>query len=131
MSYKIIFPDKGDYIIMEVHGEMDRALGLHIAEQAQVLGDEQNIRNFLVDVTNAVNVDSILDQYRFANEDLIRSDELNHYSKIAVLASPDDHSHDFVETVVRNVGINFKLFRSRDQALSFLGIQSKEDHQTG
>ncbi len=95
------------------------------------MGREYHINKFLVDVSDAVNVDSILDQYRFANVDLNESMDFDNYSRIAVLASPDDHSHDFIETVMRNVGINFKLFRDRSQALSFLGVDREEDQSVG
>lgn len=131
MHYTITPSDKGDYIITEVHGDMDRELGLRLAHESQALGDQLGIHKFLIDVTDSINVDSVLDQYRFANVDLTESEELDHYSKIAVLVSPEDHSHDFIETVVRNIGINFKLFRNRQEALSFLGVESEEGQQTG
>lgn len=131
MNYTITPSDSGDYIITKVHGEIDRTFGLHLAIESQAHGDKVNIRKFLIDVTESVNVDSVIDQYRFANSDLTESNELDHYSRIAVLVSPDDHSHDFIETVVRNVGINLRLFRNRQEALSFLGVESEEDQQTG
>lgn len=127
MNYTITPSANGKLIITEVHGEMNRQLGLKLARESQELGDQLDIRKHLVDVTDSVNVDDVLDQYRFANTDITESQELNHRVQIAVLASPDDHSHDFIETVMRNVGINFKLFRDRQQALHFLGIESEEE----
>jgi anti-anti-sigma regulatory factor len=61
VSFSITPSDKGDYIIMEVHGEMDRNLDLQMDEEAQSVEDQLNIHKFLVDVTDSVNVDSILD----------------------------------------------------------------------
>ncbi len=131
MHYTITPSAKGDYIVTEVHGDMDRSVGLRLALESKALGDQLNVHKYLYDVTDSVNVDSVLDQYRYANVDLTESEELDYYSKIAVLVSPDDHSHDFIETAVRNVGINFKLFRNRQEALSFLDVESEEEQPTG
>jgi hypothetical protein len=131
MSYKITSSDEGDYIAIHVQGEMDRNFSLQLAKEAQAQGYQYNTNKFLVDVIHAVNVDSALGQYQFANEDLLALAEMDHYARIAILVAPDDHSHDFVETVVRNVGINFKLFRDRQSALAFLLDKDVEESQTG
>jgi hypothetical protein len=39
---------------------------------------------------------------------------------VALLVDPEDHSHDFVETVGRNAGLNVTLFRDRDAAKQYL-----------
>ena len=39
---------------------------------------------------------------------------------VAILVSPDDRSHDFIETVNRNAGYNVRVFRDADAAISWL-----------
>jgi hypothetical protein len=42
--------------------------------------------------------------------------EIDKTALVAVLVRPDDHSHDFVETVARNSGLRVTLFRDRERA---------------
>jgi hypothetical protein len=39
---------------------------------------------------------------------------------VAVVVAQGDHSHDFIETVARNSGLNVKLFTDRVEAMAFL-----------
>jgi hypothetical protein len=41
-------------------------------------------------------------------------------ARVAVVIAKGDHSHDFIETVARNSGLNVKLFTEWDRAISFL-----------
>ncbi len=45
---------------------------------------------------------------------------IDKYAHVAVLVSPDDHSHDFVEVVARNSGLNVTLFRDLAAAIKHL-----------
>lgn len=39
---------------------------------------------------------------------------------VALLVSPDDHSHDFIETVARNAGLNVTIFTDLQAAKAYL-----------
>jgi DNA-binding response OmpR family regulator len=39
---------------------------------------------------------------------------------VAMLVAEDDHSHDFVETVMSNRGYKTRLFRDLEEALKYL-----------
>jgi hypothetical protein len=121
MTYSITPADDGDYILVEVHGVITLEIAIKWTLEAHALGIKLGFSKYLVDVTDAVNEDSTLDQYRFANAGLIENETVDRYARIAVLAAPEDHSHDFIETVCRNVGLNFRLFRKREDAMTFLG----------
>ena len=126
MTYRITAAKDDDYILIEVQGEIDRETGMQWTLEAHVLGKQLGIRNYLVDVTDAVNKDSALEQYRFANTGLTENDLFDRFARIAVLTAPKDHSHDFIETVCRNVGLNMRLFRTRQEAMTFLGCGHRQ-----
>ena len=126
MSYTITPAKDGDYILVEVHGPVTHEIGIKWTLEAHALGKKLGIRKHLVDVTDAVNEDSTVDQYRFANSGLTEHESFDRYSRIAVLVDPQDHSHDFIETVCRNVGLNFRLFRSRNEAMAFLECDQQQ-----
>ncbi len=130
MTYTITPAKDGDFILVEVHGVVTLDIATQWTLEAHALGKELGLRKYLVDVTDAVNKDSPLDQYRFANSSMVEDTAVDRYAKIAVLVAPEDHSHDFVETVCRNVGLNFKLFRKRDEAMTFLGCSQQQMQQS-
>ena len=81
---------------------------------------ELGITRHLVDLTEARHVDTITNTYEFAYEDMRLHPGINKNARVAVLVSPDDRSHDFVETVTRNAGQNVTLFRDREAAIQHL-----------
>ena len=42
------------------------------------------------------------------------------FARVALLVSPGDHSHDFVETAARNAYLDVTLFRDKDAAVRHL-----------
>ena len=121
MSYTIKAAEDGDYILIEVHGLIDRENGFRMTLESHILGRQLGIDRYLMDLTDAVNQESALHQYNYAYADLRNSEDLNRFAICAGLVRPSDHSHDFIETVVRNAGFNFKLFRDLQQALAYIG----------
>ena len=120
MSY-IIKPSKdGKYIVLKHWGELTSALAMERNLEAHALGAELGITRYLVDGTEARNVDSVTNTYKFAYEDMKIPPGIDQNARIAMLVSPDDHTHDFVETVTRNAGQNVTLFRDRELAIQHL-----------
>lgn len=58
--------------------------------------------------------------FKFAYEDIIAPPGIDKKARVAILASPEDHSHDFVETATRNAGLDVTLFRDRGLAIRHL-----------
>jgi len=85
------------------------------------LGKELGINRYLVDTTGARNTDTIKDSYDFAYADMRNTNDIDKTAVVALLVSPVDHSHDFIETVARNTGLNVTQFTERRLAGSFLG----------
>ena len=122
MSYKI-YPSKGrKYIVLKHWGEMNSELAMKRVLEAHTLGEELGITRYLVDLTEARNVDSVSKTFKYAYEDMKGPTGINPNARAAMLVSPEDHSHDFVETVLRNIGHNVKLFRDRELAIKHLLI---------
>lgn len=73
-------------------------------------------------MTESRNVDTISRIYEFAYEDMKTPEGIDKNARVALLVSPEDHSHDFVETVARNTGMDVTLFRDREAAINHLII---------
>jgi len=120
MSYTI-YPSKDKkYIVLKHWGEMNREFGMKRVIEAHKLGAKLGITRYLVDLTEAINLDIAYSSYMYANEDLKTPCGINRTARAAMLVSADDHSHDFVETVLRNAGHNVTLFRDRELAIKHL-----------
>lgn len=120
MLYSIKPSDEGKYIILKHLGEINRELTTQRNLEAHALGAKLGISRHLVDLTEAKHVDTVMHTYEFAYKDMQLLPGINKNARVAVLVSPDDHSHDFVETVTRNAGQNVTLFRDREAAIQHL-----------
>jgi len=119
-SYTISLSDDESYIILKILGKQTAELAMKQNLEAHAFGDELGIGRYLVDATEAVNVDSTLENYSFAYTDMQTPTGINKAAIVALLVSPNDHSHDFIETVSRNVGLNVTIFRDRELAIHHL-----------
>ena len=119
MTKEIKVSDNGKYIIVRVDEDMTRTLAESLGLEAMHLGIKKNLNKFLYDLRNSRNKETINANYIFAKQDLKRLDP-NPNNKIAMLTSPNDKSHDFIETVLRNAGYNVKLFIVEEEAIIWL-----------
>jgi hypothetical protein len=120
MDYTIAPSVDGLFIILKVKGNMTRRSVMQLNLETHALGRQLRIRRYLVDVTKARNTDSPIEIYDFAYADMQTAEGIDRSARVAILADPTDHSHDFVETVCRNAGLNVKKFTDRNQAGRFL-----------
>lgn len=104
------------YIILKVVGDYTRQRAMTNNIQAHALGRELGIKRYLVDMTESRNVESVLANYEFAKKEIWNASEIDKTALVAILVSPGDHSHDFVETVGRNAGLRVTIFRDRVRA---------------
>jgi hypothetical protein len=104
------------YIILRVVGNYIRERAMTNIIEAHAMGRELGIHRYLVDMTESRNAESVLTNYEFARKEIWAAPEIDKTALVAVLVSPEDHSHDFVETVARNTGLRVTIFRDRARA---------------
>lgn len=119
MSHTLAASPDGTFIIQTIEGSITGRIATAYAEEAQAFGGSLGIKRFLVDVVRCRNTDSPLGNYDFAYRAMPASN-IEKTSRVAVLVSPGDRSHDFMETVARNAGFDIKLFTDRDLAIRYL-----------
>ena len=120
MNYSLAPSEDGKYIILTVRGEINRKIALQQNLEAHALGRKLGVNRYLVDVTAAKNTDTVKDSYDFAYTDMHITEGIDNTARVATVVSPDDHSHDFIETVCRNSGLNLTLFTDFEQAVQHL-----------
>ena len=120
MSYTITPADDGSYIFIKVKGEITRKTAMQQNLEAHALGRRLKIRRYLVDATEARNVEPAFQNYEFAYTDMQKSEGVDRSARVAALVHPEDHSHDFIETVTRNAGFQFRIFTDLELAKQYL-----------
>ena len=123
MEISITVSEDEKYVVITVKGKItsgDPTVLIQPLIEAHELAMQREIRNILVDVTQARNTLGIADNYDIVYRKIMREPAVDRYVRVALLVAPDDHSHDFTETLARNAGFIFTLYRDRAQALASL-----------
>jgi hypothetical protein len=120
MTHQIYLSEDSQYIILEVEGEITRENAMVFNLEAHKLGKELALNKYLVDLTNARNVESTLNNYQFTYGDMKQEPGINLTAIAALVVAEDDHSHDFFETLAKNSGLNVTLFRDKEKAIEYL-----------
>lgn len=119
MKYLISLAEDKTYIILKYLGEISREIALKATEEAHSMGRRYGIHHYLVDVTEAVNIENLLGNYGFAYDDLDKAN-IDRSACVATLVDSEDQSHDFLETLLINAGHDVTLYRDRDTAIKYL-----------
>ncbi len=119
MEYSIAPSDDGKYIILKVVGQFGRQQALAWHLEAHKMGQEVGIDRFLLDFYEGRNTDTVMRNYTFVSEDL-HTPGINLQARIAMLVHPYDHSHDFIEALLHQEGVDIALFYDREPAIAFL-----------
>lgn len=118
MGHEISIAGNGVYLICRVTEPITMEVARAFTTALDAASRAHGIKRFLVDVRVAPNVASVLQNYRFANIDMSEM-ALQRDVRSATLVAPDDHSHDFVETVSRNAGYGARPFRDEAAAITW------------
>ena len=120
MEYTITPSGDGKYIILKVKGNITRQSAMQMNMEAHAVGKSMGIKRYLVDVTEARNVDTDTSTYAFAHLDMRSVEGIDRTARVATLVSPGDHTHDFVETVSMNAGLDVVFFTDLEAAKRYL-----------
>lgn len=107
------------FITLKFVGKLTRKFIFSHTLQAHKLGTQLDVHSYLVDMTEAQNIDTVLNNYQFVHEDM-RNPEIDHFARVAVLVSPNDRSHDFAVLVSQNAANPVRIFHDRTLAKQFL-----------
>jgi hypothetical protein len=119
MNYEIFKSENGKYMVVQVKGPMSRDLAIEIALELDKKRKMLNVNNMLYDLRDSENVESVTSNYFFAYEDMEKLN-LDKSARVAILTSPSDSSHDFIETVIKNAGYNVCQFKEEKLAIAWL-----------
>ena len=119
MTYSIEIIKDERYILITVHGKINREAATAINAEAHALGKSNGINKYLEDLRDARNDDTVSNNYKFAYQDM-KIETFDRFARVAILVDSNDHSHDFIETVSKNAGFFLSLFTDQKEAIKYL-----------
>lgn len=123
MSYEISIAENGKYVRVKVTAAITTELARQFSIDASSYGAKNDLKRYLFDVREARNVASTLLNYQYAHKEMADM-KLDKTARSAILVSPADKSHDFIETLSRNAGYNVRLFTDEAAAIAWLDTKS-------
>ncbi len=119
MDYKISIAENRNYIIIKYYVPMTTEVSLKSGPELIRRATENDIRRFLFDMRESQNIQSVTDNYYFANQH-IQTFDFPRRSRSAFLMQPSDNSHDFITTAFMNAGYAVDKFVNEDEAVKWL-----------
>jgi len=120
MGFTIRLSTDGTFIVLKVTGSVTRKSAMVQNLEAHALGERLSIGRYLVDLTEARNTESEIEGYDFAYQDMQTTDHIDRQARVAMVVAPGDTSHDFIETVARNAGLDVTIFHDMPTARQHL-----------
>lgn len=120
MPYSVNISEDHSYIVITVKGEFASQQAMEFADISHEIAKSTGIQAMLVDLYDCRNAQSEQENYDMINKDFDGNPSVDRRTKIALYVHPDDHSHDFTQSVAQSDGHNIRIFRDRAEAISFL-----------
>jgi hypothetical protein len=123
MQFQLHLPEECSWVEVIVTAPITAEHETGFIKETIEMADATNRADMLVDVSQVPNQATELDKFDMADY-AIEQLGLGRQARIAVLAAPDDPSHDFIEAIMRNAGFKCQLFRDRAEACLWLRNES-------
>ena len=111
--------DDEQYLIVDVFEAITGEVQNEILRETAKEIKKHNIEKVFADVSKVRNVANIHEHYELGHR-VAQNVGFPTDTWDAIFVSPDDHSHDFVETVFLNAGYVCRIFRNKGSAIEWL-----------
>lgn len=119
MDFELCLAPDGGHAILKNYADVTHASAVVHQRAMQAFSDEHRVTRFLIDTRGKQWLGGPIDLYTFVRSTLPAEGYDRHW-RVALVTSPDDNSHDFLETVSHNVGYHVMVFKSLDKAHDWL-----------
>jgi hypothetical protein len=124
MPYSLSVPENANFVRVTFTAPFTRDLAIESGVRATEFAGTRNLHCFLYDMRQAPNTESAATNYYFVHTE-IPEHGLARNARVAILAAPGDHSHDFTATVMHNAGYIVALFHDENAAIEWLATEPR------
>ena len=121
MAYDITIPADKNYVLVKVNRDITKALAVEYTKSATEVGKKSNLSKFLIDVRGRSSLSGVMGKYEFAYEDGEKVG-LTRTMKVVVLRDKEKKDMQFLETVMRNAGFNYRVLANEREAIDWLEL---------
>ena len=119
MSFDIFIPAEGSYIRVKLNEDITKPLAMKYTRAASELGTTHRINRLLIDARGFRSKSEVIDKYDFAHE-AVGKLGITRAWKVVILNDRDEEEMKLFETIMRNVGYNYRILDCEETALNWL-----------
>lgn len=119
MDYDITISEQKTYVYVRPHKNVTKRLAESYTRDATEMGSHYGVHRLLVDHRGISSVSGTMGKYEFAYENGQKVG-LTLDWKVALLRDKDEAEIQFLETVMRNAGYDFRIFNKKEEAVDWL-----------
>jgi hypothetical protein len=119
MDFDLTLAPDRSYAILTNHRDVTLQSAQERQRAMQAFATAHNVWRFLIDTREMRFTGGIIGLYTFGR-DTLPNEGFDFKWKVALVTSPNDDSHDFLETVCQNVGYQVRVFNHYDEARTWL-----------
>ena len=123
MRYELSISERKTYVYVRVYEPITKQFAIEFLAETAEKAKEYTVDRFLFDVRSTLVTMSIFDIYWIAYKHSLQLG-FERGSRIAVLQSSGNKTHDFIETVALNAGYICRLFEDKAAAVRWLEQRS-------
>jgi hypothetical protein len=121
MDFKLCLATDGGHAIVTNYADVTLPSAVQRQRAMQAFSDEHKVTRFLIDTRGKRFVGGPVELYTFIRKTLL----VEGYDvswRVALVTSPDDNSHDFLETASQNAGYQVMVFKDFKNAQIWLRL---------
>ncbi len=119
MTFDLSLSPCGVYAVLTNREDVTLARVVERQRAMRAFAAERCVTRFLLDSRGHRYLEGPLSLYKFARE-ILPEEGFDYRWKVALVATPGDYSHDFVETACRNAGQTVTVFKDYGEAEAWL-----------
>lgn len=119
MNFDLTLATDGSYAVLTNYRDVTLASAIEHQRAMQAFAVAHGISRFLIDTRGKQYIGGDVDLYTFARH-VLPEEAFDRRWRVALVTSPEDYSHDFLETVSRNAGYNVVVLKEYDKAVVWL-----------
>jgi hypothetical protein len=112
MPHSVALSPDRDLVILTVRGGITAAAAIEFNREQHLLGVKSGVSRYLTDLCDCRNVDTVTNNLDFALRGMADA-AVDKDARVAVLVSPGDYSHDYLEGAFRCAGLDVVFFTDR------------------
>ena len=119
MDFELCLAPEGDHAVLTNYADVTYSSSIQRQRAMRAFSDEHKLTRFLIDTRGRRFVGGTVELYTFVRKTLPAEGYDRHW-RVALVTSPDDNSHDFLETVCQNACYQVMVFKNLKKAQDWL-----------